>query len=217
MKILFLGPPGAGKGTHASIVANQYGIPQISTGAILREAMSNETPLGKSAKDFVEKGLLVSDDIIIDLVQERIGKDDCRNGFILDGFPRTVAQAESFDSKSQLDAIINIELDDDSIVKRLSGRRVCKDCGATYHLSRLGGRVLCEQCHGDLIQRTDDMPETVLNRLSVYHEQTAPLVEYYKKTGRMHNLDGALPIEEGGRQLGGILQSAAQAGAAQAN
>ncbi|MDR2504828.1 MAG: adenylate kinase [Oscillospiraceae bacterium] len=207
MKILFLGPPGAGKGTHASIVASQLNIPQISTGAILREAMSEETALGKTAKDFVDKGLLVPDDIIIDLVRERIARDDCKDGYILDGFPRTVAQAESLDGISQLDAIINIELDDESIVKRLSGRRVCKDCGATYHLSRLGNRVLCEQCSGDLIQRNDDKAETVLNRLTVYHSQTAPLVEYYKGSGRMYALDGALPIEEGGRILSGILQN----------
>ena len=205
MKLLFLGPPGAGKGTHASIVANKHRIPQISTGAILREAMNEGTELGLLAREYVDSGRLVPDDVMVSLVKERIAKDDCADGFILDGFPRTAAQAKALDGICQLDAIINLDLDDDTIVKRLSGRRVCKSCGATHHLSRLNGRIKCEQCGGDLVLRQDDEPGTVLNRLAVYHKQTAPLVDYYTKSGRMSTLDGSLPIEEGAKVVDKIL------------
>lgn len=206
MKLLFLGPPGAGKGTQAAIVSSQYGIPQISTGAILREAMKAGTEVGLRAKSYIESGGLVPDDVIIELVRQRFNEPDCANGFILDGFPRTVAQAEALSEICELDAIINLTMEDEAIVSRLSGRRVCEDCGATYHVNRLGGRTRCEQCGGNLVLRKDDAPETVRNRLVVYHNQTAPLEEYYLRTGRMSTVDGSLPLDEGVRIISEALQ-----------
>ena len=207
MKLLFLGPPGAGKGTQAAIVSQRYNIPQISTGAILRQAMKDATPVGIRAKEYVDKGLLVPDDVIIDMVKERVSQDDCANGFILDGFPRTVAQAVALERICALDAIINLTMDDGAIVDRLSGRRVCDSCGATYHTSRLGGRQSCEQCGGNLALRKDDAPETVLSRLVVYHEQTAPLEAHYKSSGKMTSIDGTLPLDEGVRLIAQVLES----------
>jgi len=212
MKLLFLGPPGAGKGTQAAIVSERYGIPQISTGAILREAMKAASSVGLRAKSYVDQGLLVPDGVMIELVRGRISQPDCDRGFILDGFPRTVEQARALEEICELDAILNLEIEDDAIVRRLSGRRVCEGCGATYHTSRLAGRASCEQCGGALTLRGDDSPETVLNRLAVYHEQTAPLVRYYESTGRMTTLDGSLSLEEGMRQISAALERLERAG-----
>jgi len=197
MKLVFLGPPGAGKGTQAALVSQRLGIPQISTGDILRAAMRDQTPIGLEAKGYVDKGELVPDSVVIQIVAERLAQPDCQEGFILDGFPRTLAQAETLSSACDLDAVINLSMDDEAIVRRLSGRRVCASCGATYHESRLQGRNTCEKCGQALIQRKDDQPDTVRNRLAVYHAQTAPLEGYYDRAGLLKTVDAALPLEEG--------------------
>lgn len=197
MKLVFLGPPGAGKGTQAAMVSQRLNIPQISTGDILRAAMRNQTPIGLVAKGYVDKGELVPDHVVIQIVAERLTQPDCKDGFILDGFPRTLAQAEALSSACELDAVINLSMDDEAIVRRLSGRRVCASCGATYHVSRLEGRGTCEKCGEALIQRKDDDPDTIRNRLSVYHAQTAPLEGYYDRAGLLQTVDGALSPEEG--------------------
>ena len=187
MRIIFLGAPGAGKGTQADIVSAKYGIPAISTGAIIREAIAKGTEMGLAARSYTEKGLLVPDDVVIGIIKERLTADDCKNGFILDGFPRTVAQAEALDEMGvEIDLIISIEVSDEDIVKRMSGRRVCGSCGASYHIlykpSKNGEQ--CERCGSDLSIRADDKPEVVLDRLNVYHKMTEPLKDYYKKKGK---------------------------------
>ena len=195
MNVIFLGPPGAGKGTQAVRVCERLGIPQISTGDILRRAMKEGTPTGLAAKSYVDKGLLVPDEVVIAIVRERLAMEDCRKGYILDGFPRTVPQAEALAQFAQIDAVIDIEVSDEKLTERLSGRRVCLNCGGTYHVSTLGGQTTCEKCGNELIQRNDDKAETVLSRLSVYHAQTAPLIDYYAKLGLIRTIDGAQPME----------------------
>ena len=195
MNLIFLGPPGAGKGTQAVRVCERLGIPQISTGDILRRAMKEGTPTGLAAKSYVDKGLLVPDEVVIAIVRERLAMEDCRKGYILDGFPRTVPQAEALAQFAQIDAVIDIEVSDEKLTERLSGRRVCLNCGGTYHVSTLGGKTTCEKCGNELIQRNDDKAETVLSRLSVYHAQTAPLIDYYAKLGLIRTIDGAQPME----------------------
>ncbi len=193
MKIIFLGAPGAGKGTQAEIVAQKAGIPTISTGVILREAIKNKTPLGVSAQSYIEKGQLVPDELVIDILTDRLTQDDCKNGYILDGFPRTIAQAEALDKLNiVIDKVVNIYVPDDKIVERLAGRRSCSGCGATYHIvynpSKDG--VHCTACGKELTQRSDDKPETILNRLEVYHNQTAPLEEFYRNRGILCDVEG---------------------------
>ena len=195
MNVIFLGPPGAGKGTHAVRVCERLGIPQISTGDILRRAMKEGTPTGLAAKSYVDKGLLVPDEVVIAIVRERLAMEDCRKGYILDGFPRTVPQAEALAQFAQIDAVIDIEVSDEKLTERLSGRRVCLNCGGTYHVSTLGGKTTCAKCGNELIQRNDDKAETVLSRLSVYHAQTAPLIDYYAQLGLLRTIDGAQPME----------------------
>ena len=195
MNVIFLGPPGAGKGTQAVRVCERLGIPQISTGDILRRAMKEGTPTGLAAKSYVDKGLLVPDEVVIAIVRERLAMEDCRKGYILDGFPRTVPQAEALAQFAQIDAVIDIEVSDEKLTERLSGRRVCLNCGGTYHVSTLGGKTTCEKCGNELIQRNDDKAETVLSRLSVYHAQTAPLIDYYAQLGLIRTIDGAQPME----------------------
>ena len=195
MNVIFLGPPGAGKGTQAVRVCERLGIPQISTGDILRRAMKEGTPTGLAAKSYVDKGLLVPDDVVIAIVRERLAMEDCRKGYILDGFPRTVPQAEALAQFAQIDAVIDIEVSDEKLTERLSGRRVCLNCGGTYHVSTLGGKTTCAKCGNELIQRNDDKAETVLSRLSVYHAQTAPLIDYYAQLGLLRTIDGAQPME----------------------
>ena len=195
MNVIFLGPPGAGKGTQAVRVCERLGIPQISTGDILRRAMKEGTPTGLAAKSYVDKGLLVPDDVVIAIVRERLAMEDCQKGYILDGFPRTVPQAEALAQFARIDAVIDIEVSDEKLTERLSGRRVCLNCGGTYHVSTLGGKTTCEKCGNELIQRNDDKAETVLSRLSVYHAQTAPLIDYYAKLGLIRTIDGAQPME----------------------
>lgn len=195
MNVIFLGPPGAGKGTQAQRICDALNIPQISTGDILRRAMKEETPTGLKAKQFVEAGKLVPDEVIIDIVRERLAMEDCQNGYILDGFPRTVPQAEALDTIAKIDVVVDLDVDDQVLINRLSGRRVCLACGATYHVDHLNGETKCQKCGEELIQRKDDSAETVLNRLTVYHEQTAPLVEYYQKAGTLKVIDGAQDMD----------------------
>ena len=195
MNVIFLGPPGAGKGTQAQRICTALNIPQISTGDILRRAMKEETPTGLKAKQFVEAGKLVPDEVIIDIVRERLAMDDCQNGYILDGFPRTVPQAEALDTIAKIDVVVDLDVADEELIARLSGRRVCLACGATYHVSHLGGETKCAKCGEELIQRKDDSAETVLARLNVYHEQTAPLVDYYQKKGNLKVIDGAQDMD----------------------
>ncbi len=196
MNIIFLGPPGAGKGTHAQKICDALNIPQISTGDILRRAMKEGTETGKKAKSYIDAGQLVPDEVIIDIVKERLVMDDCRNGYILDGFPRTVPQAEALDTFATINSVIELDVKDEELVNRLSGRRVCLKCGATYHISMLGGKTTCDKCGEELIQRNDDKAETVLNRLKVYHDQTAPLIGYYEQKGLLKKIDGAQGMEK---------------------
>ncbi len=199
MKIIFLGAPGAGKGTQAEIIAQKLGIPTISTGNIIREALKNGTEMGLKAKKFIEAGELVPDDVVIGIIKERLAKSDCQNGFILDGFPRTVPQAEALDSMGiELDKIVSIEVPDNAIVERMSGRRVCPVCGASYHTvynPSADGKT-CDKCSVELTIRRDDAPEVVLSRLEVYHSTTEPLKDYYAKCGKLSIVDGVGTVEE---------------------
>ena len=196
MNVVFLGPPGAGKGTQAVRVCERLNIPQISTGDILRKAIKEQTETGLKAKAFIDQGQLVPDDVVIDIVRERLAMPDCQNGYILDGFPRTVPQAQALSGFAKIDAEVDIEVSDDKLVARLSGRRVCPACSATYHESRLGGKTDCDKCGAALIQRDDDKAETVLNRLKVYHDQTAPLIDFYGKQGLLRTVDGSQPLDD---------------------
>ncbi len=195
MNIIFLGPPGAGKGTQAQIVCQKLGIPQISTGDMLRSAIANQTETGLKAKEYMDQGQLVPDQVVIDIVKERLAMDDCRNGYILDGFPRTVEQAKALSEFADIDAAINLDVPDEILVNRLSGRRVCPACGAPYHVDRLNGATDCKACDTPLIQRDDDKPETVLNRLKVYHQKTAPLIDHYQSQGKLKNIFGGGDLE----------------------
>ena len=193
MKIILLGAPGAGKGTQAEKISEALHIPQISTGNIIREALKSGSEVGLKAKSFIESGKLVPDEVVIDIIKERIAKDDCKDGFILDGFPRTIAQAEALDSMGvQIDRVLDINVADEVIASRLSGRRVCEACGSSYHLVSKKPAVegVCDKCGGTLIQRKDDHPDTVADRLKVYHEQTEPLKAYYEKKGLLRVVDG---------------------------
>ncbi len=190
MNIILLGAPGAGKGTQASKISEGYALPHISTGDIFRENIKNETPIGLLAKSFIDKGQLVPDEVTCKIVENRIEKPDCKDGFMLDGFPRTIAQAEALDAITKLDLVINIDVDFSLLLDRLCGRRVCKDCGESYHVSKLNGETKCARCGGELYQRKDDNPETVQSRLDVYNAQTAPLIEYYEKKGLLFNVEG---------------------------
>ena len=195
MNIIFLGPPGAGKGTQAQRICDALKIPQISTGDILRRAMKEGTETGLKAKAYIDAGQLVPDGVIIDIVKERLAMADCAGGYILDGFPRTVPQAEALDTFAAIDTVIELDVADQVLVERLSGRRVCLKCGATYHLSMLNGETKCAKCGEALVQRNDDKAETVLNRLEVYHAQTAPLIGYYEKKSLLKKVDGAQGLE----------------------
>ena len=196
MNIIFLGPPGAGKGTQAQIICQKMGIPQISTGDMLRAAIAAKTETGLKAKEYMDKGQLVPDAVVIDIVKERLTSEDCQKGYILDGFPRTVEQAQSLGTFAKIDAAINLDVPDEVLVARLSGRRVCPLCGAPYHVDRLNGETLCKVDATPLIQRDDDKPETVLNRLKVYHQKTAPLIDYYRSEGKLVNITGSGSLEE---------------------
>jgi adenylate kinase len=209
MNLIFLGAPGAGKGTQAEFVCAELGIPAISTGAIIREALKNQTELGKAAKKYMDEGALVPDEVVIGIIKERLAEADCKNGFLLDGFPRTVGQADALSKMGiSIDKVINIDLDDKIIIDRLTNRRVCSGCGATYHLINLPSKdnKHCDKCGLELILRKDDSPETVVKRLSVYHEQTQPLEEYYKKLGKLVNVDGSKDLAVVTKEILNILK-----------
>ena len=203
MKIIMLGAPGAGKGTQAKRIAEKYTVPHISTGDIFRANIKNGTELGKKAKTFMDQGLLVPDELVVELVADRIQQDDCKNGFVLDGFPRTIPQAEALDEAlkamgTAMDYAIDVDVPDENIVRRMSGRRACLECGATYHLVSIPTKVegICDVCGSEIVLREDDKPETVQKRLEVYHEQTQPLIDYYKGQNILKTVDGAKPMEE---------------------
>lgn len=182
--IILLGAPGAGKGTQAAMIAEEFKVPHISTGDILRRNMKEGTPLGLKAKAFVESGGLVPDEVVIGLVEDRLSQEDCKNGYILDGFPRTIAQAEALDKVARIDLAVNIDVPFETIIDRLGGRRVCV-CGETYHVSMLNGETTCKRCGKELFIRDDDKPETVKNRLKVYSDQTQPLIDYYRSQNKV--------------------------------
>jgi len=193
MNLILLGAPGAGKGTQAEVICNALNIPAISTGNILREAIKNGTALGMEAKTYMDGGKLVPDEIVINILKERLAADDCANGFILDGFPRTVPQAEALDAMGvRIDRVVDIEVADEKIMQRLGGRRVCESCGASYHLEYKPSKTegVCDKCGGNTVLRKDDHPDTVKARLHVYHEQTEPLKDYYLKTGKLVVVEG---------------------------
>ncbi|MEG1504904.1 MAG: adenylate kinase [Lachnospiraceae bacterium] len=203
MKIIMLGAPGAGKGTQAKKISEKYHIPHISTGDIFRANIKNGTELGKKAKTFMDQGLLVPDELVVDLVVDRVGKEDCKNGYVLDGFPRTIPQAQALDKALEtigetMDYAINVEVPDANIVSRMSGRRACVDCGATYHMVYAPTKVegICDHCGGKLILREDDKPETVQKRLNLYHEQTQPLIQYYTDKKILEEVDGTIDIND---------------------
>lgn len=203
MKLIMLGAPGAGKGTQAKQIAEQYNIPHISTGDIFRANIKNGTDLGKKAKAFMDKGELVPDELTCDLVMDRIQQDDCENGFVLDGFPRTIPQAEALEDalskiNESMDYAIDVDVPDENIVSRMSGRRACLECGATYHIVAIPPKKegICDKCGHELVLRDDDKPETVQKRLDVYHEQTQPLIDFYKGKGILQSVDGTQPMEK---------------------
>ena len=196
MKLVFLGPPGAGKGTQAAVVSRALDIPHISTGDMFRKAMREGTPTGLKAKAYVDQGKLVPDSVTVEMVRERLSEDDCKNGYLLDGFPRDLHQAKALAGFSQPDAVIDIAVADEKLIARLSGRRFCPKCSGTFHISKLADEKTCPDCGAELVQRADDNPATIANRLSVYHEQTSPLTAYYAQEGLLKEVDGDLPTED---------------------
>ena len=203
MKIIMLGAPGAGKGTQAKMLADKYGIPHISTGDIFRANIKNETELGLEAKQYMDKGLLVPDELTVKILLDRVANDDCKNGYVLDGFPRTIPQAEVLDKavselNDKIDFAINVDVKDESIIKRMSGRRACLKCGATYHIEHIPPKTegICDTCGSELVLRDDDKPETVKKRLTVYHDQTQPLIDYYNKKNILREVDGSQDMKD---------------------
>ena len=212
MKIIMLGAPGAGKGTQAKQIAGKYGIPHISTGDIFRANIKNGTELGKKAKEYMDQGQLVPDELTCDLVMDRIAEDDCKNGFVLDGFPRTIPQAEALDAAltkagQAMDYAIDVDVPDENIVNRMSGRRACLKCGATYHVVSIPPKQegICDTCGSELVIRDDDKPETVQKRLDVYHEQTQPLIDFYRNKGILKSVDGTQDMDAVFAAICGIL------------
>ena len=202
MKLILLGPPGAGKGTQAKMLMDRYGIPQISTGDILRAAVKAGTPMGLRAKSFMDSGGLVPDEVVVGIVRERIQEDDCKAGFILDGFPRTVPQSDALAEAltalgRPLDAVVSLAVDVEALVERLTGRRTCRDCGLGYHVTFAAPKAagICDACGGELVQRDDDREETIRRRLDVYSEQTSPLIDYYRNSGLLSEVDGMLSMD----------------------
>ena len=203
MKIIMLGAPGAGKGTQAKQIADKYQIPHISTGDIFRANIKEGTELGTKAKTYMDQGLLVPDELVVELVADRIAKDDCKNGFVLDGFPRTIPQAKALDEAlakmgEKMDYAVDVDVPDENIINRMGGRRACVNCGATYHIVNIPTKVegICDKCGKEVILRDDDKPETVQKRLQVYHEQTQPLIDYYTKEGILKEVDGTVDLND---------------------
>lgn len=210
MKLILLGAPGAGKGTQASLIGKQLNIPTISTGDILRTAMKNKTPIGLKAKEYVDSGRLVPDDVIIGIVKERLESPDCKKGYILDGMPRTIAQADALNENGiEIDKVISIETDDETIIKRMAGRRVCPKCGASYHIQAAPPSKdgICDNCGDELIIRKDDDPDTLRKRLEVFHTETKPLIDYYQKRNRLSSVSNKNSIEETYRAIMKILDN----------
>lgn len=214
MRIVLLGPPGAGKGTQAKLIVQKYNIPHISTGDIFRKNIKEMTPLGIKAKEYIDKGQLVPDELTVEIVKDRIKEDDCKNGFLLDGFPRTVAQADALNDVlnslgTKLDHVININVDENNLIVRLTGRRVCPKCGASFHVAFNPPKVegICDYCGAQVVQRADDSEETVKNRLSVYYKQTQPLIDYYTKNGLIRNINGEQEINEVFKEICDVLGS----------
>ena len=204
MNLILLGAPGAGKGTQGELISNKLGIPTISTGNMLREAIANGTELGKRIKKYMDEGSLVPDELILSIVAERVAEPDCKNGFILDGVPRTLVQAEVLDAKGvRIDHVVSLEVDDAKIADRMSGRRVCKACGASYHIVNNPPKTegICDSCGGEVTIRKDDEPETVMHRLEVYHASTEVLKSYYEKQGKLRTVEGDQPIEDANRDI----------------
>lgn len=203
MKIIMLGAPGAGKGTQAKMIADKYQIPHISTGDIFRSNIKEGTELGKEAKTYMDKGLLVPDELTVKILLDRVAKDDCKKGYVLDGFPRTIPQAEVLDEalaklNDKIDYAIDVDVPDENIIRRMSGRRACLACGATYHIEHIPPKTegICDRCGKELVQRDDDKEETVKNRLNVYHEQTQPLIDFYTKKGILKTVDGTVDMKD---------------------
>ncbi len=203
MKIIMLGAPGAGKGTQAKMIAEKYSIPHVSTGDIFRANIKNGTELGMEAKKYMDKGLLVPDELTVKILLDRVAQEDCANGYVLDGFPRTIPQAEVLDKaltelNDAIDYAINVDVPDANIVKRMSGRRACLACGATYHIEHVPPKKdgVCDKCAQELVLRDDDKPETVLNRLKVYHDQTQPLIDFYTNKGVLKTVDGTVDMKD---------------------
>ena len=222
MKIIMLGAPGAGKGTQAKRIAEQYGIPHVSTGDIFRANIKEQTPLGMEAKSYMDRGELVPDELTVKILLDRVAKDDCKNGYVLDGYPRTIPQAEVLDkaieetqdpsgigADEKIDYAINVDVPDENIINRMSGRRACLKCGATYHIQYMPPKTegICDKCQSELVIRDDDKPETVRNRLSVYHEQTAPLIDYYSNKGILRTVDGTKDVDEVFSDIKNILEA----------
>lgn len=212
MKIIMLGAPGAGKGTQAKMIAEEYGIPHISTGDIFRANVSSGTELGMEAKKYMDQGLLVPDELTVKILLDRVAKEDCAKGYVLDGFPRTIPQAEVLDEAlnklgEKIDHAIDVDVPDENIIKRMSGRRACLKCGATYHIQHIPPRKegVCDSCGSELVLRDDDRAETVANRLKIYHEQTQPLIEYYTGKGILKTVDGTMDMKDVFRAIKEIL------------
>jgi len=198
MKVIILGSPGVGKGTYAKILSEKYNLPRISTGDLFREAIRDETELGKKIKDYVSRGDLVPDEITIKLVKERLEKEDCKNGFFLDGFPRTINQAEAIEKLKKIDKVLNFVASDWVILSRIGGRRTCRRCGATYHVKEIPPKVegICDRCGGKLYQRSDETPQAIKNRLRVYREKTKPVIDYFRRKGLLLNIDANYSFEK---------------------
>ena len=212
MKVIMLGAPGAGKGTQAKMIAEKYSIPHISTGDIFRANIKNGTDLGKEAKTYIDAGKLVPDELTVKILLDRVKEDDCKDGYVLDGFPRTIPQAEVLENALKelnysVDFAINVDVPDENIVRRMGGRRACLSCGATYHIEHIPPKKegICDKCGAELVLRDDDKPETVLNRLKVYHEQTQPLIDFYEKKGILKNVDGTVDMKDVFKAITDIL------------
>ena len=212
MKIIMLGAPGAGKGTQAKMIADKYGVPHVSTGDIFRANIKNGTELGMEAKKYMDQGLLVPDELTVKVLLDRVSQPDCKNGYVLDGFPRTIPQAEVLDKAlaelgESIDYAIDVDVPDENIVKRMSGRRACVSCGATYHVVHVPPKKegICDRCGSELILRDDDKPETVKNRLDVYHKQTQPLIDFYTKKGVLKTVDGTVDMQDVFKAIVAIL------------
>jgi adenylate kinase len=208
MNLIFLGPPGVGKGTHADLISREFSIPKISTGDILREEVKNRTGLGLKAKSYMDKGELVPDDLVIEILKQRLKQSDCKEGFILDGFPRTINQAKSLEGFVKIDLVINLLLSREEIINRITGRLTCKNCGEIYHRKNMPPKKpgICDKCGGELYQREDQKVEVVENRLKVYEEQTKPLIEYYREKGILKDIDAEGDVKIVSKRVSGILE-----------